>query len=117
MVVSIALLFATVKHGIIAVAFGRAGVALAVVLFSVIVNKIIVEYKIREFLSDMVGPFLLALLMAVCIFPLVFLPWNNLVILIAQVLLGPVVYFGAAKLLKIKELAIVEDMVRSRLKK
>ena len=117
MIVSISLLFATVKHGIIAVAFGRVGVALAVVLFTVIVNRIIVKYRIREFLSDLLGPFLLALLMAVCIYPLVYLPWSNLVILIVQVLLGATVYLGAAKLFRIKELTVVEEMVRSKFRK
>ena len=117
MVVSIVLLFATVKHGIIAVALGRVGVALAVVLFTVVVNKIIVKYKVREFLSDMIGPFLLSLLMALCIYPMVLLPWNNLLILVMQVLVGAALYLGVARLLKIKELKVVEDLIRSKLAK
>lgn len=117
MVFTIPLLFFFVNYGIEAVAISRVLVNILMIVYSMILNKIIMNYRISEFFSDMLKPFGVGAFVFICTYPLIFLNVDSVYILISQIFAGLLSYLSCMKILKIAEMHEMVSMVLERIKK
>ena len=117
MAFTIPLLFFFVNYGIEAVAFSRVLVNIILIVYSMILNRIIMGYRVSEFISDMLKPFLVGAIVFICIYPLTYLNIDSVYILILQLLIGVTSYYICMKILKIEEMHEMMEMVLGRIKK
>ena len=111
------LLFVFINFGIIGVALSRVILNILLIFFSMFINRRIMEYRYRELVKDMFNPFCLGLLIFVSMYPLIFLPLNFTIILIAQIIVGLTLYAISIKMLKIKEMEELKAMVMAKVRK
>ena len=104
----------------IAMFFGIEAMALAVMATAIlndllyrIAGRIALKYSIKDQIIDIIPCLLLTLVMACLVYPIQFVIVNNWLLLLCQVLLGIVVYFGVAFLTKNKELEAAIVMLKS----
>lgn len=114
MICTLPLLFFFVNWGIAAVAWARVLVNVILICYSMYINRKIMDYKLVELLVDMKKPLLVGLLIFACTYPIIFLPFNDIVLLIAQIIIGVIVYLFCLKTLHIQEM---EELVSLVLKK
>lgn len=111
---TILLLIFFVGYGIVAVAFSRVLVALIMIFFSIIVNSYMMNYSIREFLSDIIKPFVMSSIMVLCIYPILFLKISDWQILCIQVTLGLLIYGLFTRFIKNDEIDQVINLIRHK---
>jgi len=116
MVITLPLLFLFVSHGIEAVACARVLVNVFMVVYSMFLNKKIMNYGYLEFLRDMMKPLAIGLLVALCIYPLAYLQINCGMVLALQGVVGVSIYFLCMKVMKIEEMEEITSIVLKRLK-
>lgn len=116
MVLTVSLLFAFIKYGINVVASLKVLVALLMILFTLVLNKILFSFPINEFFKDIMKPAILTLIMCVLIYPLVFLPISPLIIVLLQVIIGGGIYFLLLKIFNVKEFFYIKDIILQRIK-
>lgn len=114
MVFTITFLFAFIQYGINAVAFSRIIVALLMILYTLLLNKILFNFPISEFFKDIAKPVLLTLLMCLVIYPLILLHISPLFIVLLQIITGAGTYVLLLKIFKIKEYSYIKNMVLRR---
>ena len=114
MLVSIIVLLVFVRYGIYAVAWSRVLVAMIMVVYTIIVNYYIIDYKFSELICDIYKPILLSAIMLIIIYPFNYLHWAPLLILIVQISLGVVIYIIGAKIFKINEFDEIFNFVFAR---
>ena len=116
MIFTLPLLFFFVNYGIEAVACSRVLVNVLLVAVSLIMNRIIMDYRFTEFLSDMSKPFLVGTVVFISTYSLTYLPVGNIIIFLLQMLLGGFVYVASMKALKIEEMEEIIRLVTSKIK-
>ena len=102
------------RYGIYAVAWSRVLVAMIMVVYTIIVNYYIIDYKFSELICDIYKPILLSAIMLIIIYPFNYLHWAPLLILIVQISLGVVIYIIGAKIFKINEFDEIFNLVFAR---
>ncbi len=117
MVLTLPLLFLIVDFGIIAVALARVAVNATLVVYSMIINKYVLNYTFSEFLSDMIRPLLLGLLVFAMLYPVNFIPIDMRLILIIQFVIGGVIYLLCVKIMRIKEIMELISLVIAKVKR
>lgn len=116
MIFTLVLLFWLVGYGIEAVAMSRVLVNALLVIYSIIMNKIIMNYGFREFLSDMSKPAIFGSIIFICIYPIIYLPFHPGIILVFQLLSGLVAFFVCLKIMNIEEMQEITNIVLKKVK-
>lgn len=104
MVTTIIALLCLIDYGIIAVAFARLLVNILLVIITLIINKIIIGYGFFDFLMDIYKPLIVGGIVFLCLYPLSMLSISPWIILMAQFVIGALIYFFCIYLFKIEEL-------------
>ncbi len=98
-VIGLCFLFSTMWFGVMAMAYS---LLLRCALGQIIncwPNKKLLDYNYLTQLKDILPSIVLALVMGLCVLPVSFLPINNILILLIQVLLGAIVYVTSSILI------------------
>lgn len=117
LILTVTLLLLTLSHGITAIAGARVLVAFFMIAFTIIVNKILINYHFKDFLADYYKPLLCSVIMCLCIYPLLFINLPNVLVLILQCMVGVVVYISLLKLFKINEFEYIRQLIFSKFTK
>lgn len=109
---------------LIAMRLGVFAIAASLLVYDVIAqmlnsspNKKLLNYSYTEQLKDILPHIGLSLLMAIIVYPISFIGWNDIITLCAQVLIGSSVYIGGSVLFKMDSFQYVLDMVRKFIKR
>jgi O-antigen/teichoic acid export membrane protein len=81
-------------------------------IINILPNRRIFSYSYREQAADFFVPVLLALPMGLVVYCISLIPTNNIVILILQVLIGGLLYFGLAKLTRQESLTFLIEVLQ-----
>lgn len=120
-IIGVALLFAAIPFGVIAIAYSL----LASVIFSTIVsctpNRKLIFYGYREQLKDIIQPLIYCVIMVMVVIPIQMLHIPQVAVLLLQILVGSVVYILASAINKnssyiylYAKLKIIKNKVISR---
>ena len=111
-------LVVAVRYSVMAVALSMPLYAAFAAIVNMSPNKKLLNYSISEQLKDQLPAILLSLLMALCIYPLLYLPVKSeFVIMLAQCVVGTLVYIAASLLFKVEQYKYIIDMVKSYTKR
>ena len=97
-------ILSSIKISVIAVAISMVLNNFVEMLIDVLPNKKVINYSYSEQLKDIVPTFILAVIMALCIFPISFLHLNPILEIILDLIIGAFVYLGGAYLLGLQSL-------------
>ena len=116
--VFLCILVAAVHHSVMAVALTMPLYALFAAIVNMYPNKKLLNYSIHEQIKDQMPATLLSLLMAICIIPISYLEINNeFIILLIQLFVGTVLYFGGSILFKVEQFYYIKSTIVNLLKK
>lgn len=108
----IAVLIVTVPMGLIPMMVGSCISTVVSLFINAYPNKKLINYSYIEQVKDMLPSFLLAIVMFVIVLSVQLLNLNMWLTIIIQIILGVVIYFGIAKLLKFECLDYVLNMLK-----
>ena len=97
-------ILSSIRISVIAVAISMVLNNFVEMLIDVLPNKKVINYSYSEQLKDIVPTFILAVIMALCIFPISFLHLNPILEIILDLIIGAFVYLGGAYLLGLQSL-------------
>ncbi len=116
-VIELGTLAAVMWISVDAIAVSMAVLATAFIFVNAFPNKKLIGYSIKEQVLDILPALGAALTMAVCVYLLgVLLPIGDLPLLIVQVVVGAALYIGLSVLIKSKELTLVLNVIKGKLK-
>ena len=115
MFLTILFLFCFIGYGIVAIAVARFTINVFLLMYTMIVNKYVMGYKIKEFFADFIPPLIICILMFVCMYFLLLLKMNDMVTGALQVLLGGAVYILCLKFLRIREIEDLKLFIKVKL--
>lgn len=116
-VVGMILLFSTMWFGVMAMAYSMLVSSIFSQLINAGPNKKLLDYGYLAQIKDMLPSIFLSLVMGVCIYPIKFIPVNNFVILMVQVILGAAIYVVGSKMLKLESFDYILNIVKPVLKR
>ena len=116
MILTIAALFLLIDYGIIAVVLARTLVNFMLLIYTIIIGKWKMNYGFYEVLRDMVKPLFLSSILLCCIFPIIYIPIPQFLILFIQIVVGVTIYILATKFFKVKEIDEIRDLFFSKIK-
>lgn len=117
MVVTLISLYLAIDYGILAVVLGRTMVNLFLLLYTMLYNRFIMHYGFRQAIKDIFKPLIVGLLVFAGAYLVLYIPADNIILLILQVIVGFVMYGICYKLFKIKEIEELTSMLYSKVKK
>ena len=99
-IIGIIVLLITMKYGIYAMAIGQVVTSFTSTFINSYPNKKLLNYSYIEQIKDILPSLLLSIFMGICIYFIKFIFINKILILLFQIILGIIIYFSLAKLLK-----------------
>ena len=112
-IIGIIILVVVMRYGVMAIAFSLIVFSVLSCFVNAFPNRSLLGYSYKEQLEDMIPSFLKALFMGLCIYPILFLEWGNLLTLIVQVLLGAIVYILVSFLFKDESFLYILEYVKT----
>lgn len=100
-IVGIVILIITIPMGLYAMAFGQIIAGIISSFINAFPNKKLLNYSYIEQIHDLCPIIFISLIMGVLIYPILYLPFGNLQIILLQCIIGVVVYFLLAYIFKI----------------
>lgn len=115
-VVNCVILLTTMWVGVIAIAIGVALGEIIGYVINAIPNKKLIGYGVLSQIKDMGPNLILSVIMGLAIYPMLYLPIANCLILILQILVGMLIYIGGAKLTHNEAFEYLIDSIKPRVK-
>lgn len=100
------------KCGILTIVGLRVLISFIMVIISSAINERLIDYKISEWMHDVLPSILLSIIMGVAVYLVQLIGLSNVLTLILQILSGTVIYFGLASLLKFNSMLIVMNYIK-----
>ncbi len=116
-VIDVVLLLISIRFGVIAIAISLLISSFTSQIINSWPNKKLIDYGYLEQLKDMAPSILLAVVMGLVILPLNFVEGPLLLLTLAQILIGAVIYIVGAKVLKFEMFDYILGIVRERVGK
>ncbi len=110
--VAIVVLIITVGLGVKAMAYGLIPLAIFDSIVDIIPNKKLIDYGLREQLSDILPIALISMLMGVCVYAMSWLPLGDTPMLLVKITVGIVSYIGLSVLFKIDSFGYVWGVLK-----
>ena len=102
------------RFGIIAMIYGQIlNSLIAYYLYSYHIGKILNYSLINQF-KDMINPFIISLIMGVCVFAIRFFIDNQLTLLVVQILTGIIIYLGVLYIINLKSILRVVKILKGK---
>ena len=101
----------TLKMGTFAIAVGLVITGIISTFINSYPNRKLLHYAYIEQLGDILPPFLLSLLMAVCIIPIEYLGFHKIITLVLQIVIGVLVYLTGSIITKPKGFIFIRTFI------
>lgn len=111
-VIGIIVLVATIPFGVYIMALGQVVVAILSTFINAFPNRRLLNYQYKEQIKDVLPALLISLVMFAVVFPMNYLNINIYLLLLIQILIGIVVYFGLAYIFKLESLDYLIKMIK-----
>lgn len=111
-ILGLIVLVMTIPLGPLAIAAGLIVTGILSTFINSFPNRKLLDYKYIEQLKDIFPSFGLALFMGVCAYCISFFKMPDLIIVIVQIVVGAALYIGSSKILKLKVLEYLYEMVK-----
>ena len=111
-ILGIIVLIITLPYGVYMMALGQVGVAIVSTFINSFPNRLLLNYSYKEQIKDILPALLISLVMFAIVYPLKYLSINIYLLLLIQILLGVIVYFGLAILFKLESLNYLINMLK-----
>lgn len=115
--VGLILILSSMKFGVMAMAYTSLALSFISQIINTWPNRRLLNYGYLEQLKDILPGILLAVFMGAAVSFLKYLPLNNILILLLQVVSGAVIYIGGSAVLKIESFQYILEMVKPLLSK
>jgi len=112
-VLSLIILFITIRWGVKAIAIGTAVASLAATFINAYPNRKIIGYAYAEQIKDIFPSMVLALFVGTVVWPLSFAGLAEIPLMLLQVSIGFATYFAIAKLFRLEALSYCTEVVRT----
>lgn len=116
-ILGILVLLSTVWFGVKVMTYGMLLDSFASQLINSYPNKKLLNYGYREQIKDILPSILIALFMAICVYPIQWINLPKICILTIEVLVGTVIYALLAKVFKVREFETMMSLIRNRTSK
>ena len=116
-ILSMIILILTLTHGLYAMMIGKCLSSIVNFFLDSWQNKKFLNYSCFDQLKDIFPAFLLSLTMCVVVLLIGMLNFNTLILLILQIIIGIILYFGLAKIFKVESLNYLLDTIRGFMNK
>lgn len=116
-ILGIIAVIATVKYGVLWVAFSGAIVAILGSLINAFPNKKLMNYSYFEQLKDLASSAILTLVMSIPVYLVNFLLISDIIKLCIQILLGVTIYIGVSWIFRVESFTYMLDILRKYLKR
>ncbi len=116
-VVGLMILFSTMWFGVMAMAYSLLLSSLLSMIINAYPNKKLLEYSFLEQMKDILPGILLAVFMGVCVYFVQWLPLNDWLTLLIQVILGALIYIGGSKLFQLEAFSYIVSVAKGYLHK
>lgn len=119
-ILGVAIMFCTLPFGIYWFTFGGVITGLLSTVINAFPNIEYLDYSIAEQWKDIFPSFILSIVMGAIVYPIQFLPINNLFILFIQIIVGVIIYVGASVVFRLECFYYLKntilDMIRGKKK-
>ncbi len=116
-VVGLMILFSTMWFGVMAMAYSLPLSTLLCMIINAYPNKKLLKYSFLEQMKDILPGILLAVFMGVCVYFVQWLPLNDWLTLLIQVILGALIYIGGSKLFQLEAFSYIVSVAKGYLHK
>ena len=116
-VVGLMILFSTMWFGVMAMAYSLPLSTLLCMIINAYPNKKLLKYSFLEQMKDILPGILLAVFMGVCVYFVQWLPLNDWLTLLIQVILGALIYIGGSKLFQLEAFSYIISVAKGYLHK
>lgn len=96
--IGIVLLIISIQYGVVGIALSLVITDLISTMINIFPNRTILKYGYRKQFLDIVSSSIISIGMGIVIFPIKFLPFSPIVILIIQIVLGVMIYWFLSKI-------------------
>ncbi len=110
-IISVSLLFLTLKHGVVMIAVGQAVAYFLFQVINAIPNKKLLDYSFAEQFKDISPIILAAFLMGCIVYFVGFIPFTPFWVLILQFVVGGFTYISFSYYLKLDSLSYIKNLV------
>lgn len=111
-VVGLVVLCLTINISVMAMAYSLLVTNVLSQIINTWPNRKLLGYSYFEQMKDILPAILLAVLMGICVYWLKYLEWNELPILLLQIIAGGAIYIAGSRLLKLESYQYIKDLLR-----
>lgn len=115
--IGLCILFVVLRKGVMAIALSLLVYTLVAQIINSFPNKKLLNYSYAEQMKDILPYICLSLIMGLVVYPVSFLRLAPILILLIQVVLGVIIYWGSSKIFRIDMYVYIEDTIVQYLKK
>lgn len=116
-VFGIAVLALTLHSGVLAMTIGQVIVSLISAFISAFPNRKLINYKHGEMLKDLIPSLILSIIMSVIVYSIKFININQYVIILMQIIIGVIIYFGLAYMFKLESFNYLLKILKRKIKR
>ncbi len=116
-VIGLFALIVTLPFGVLQMAIGQVLVAILSTFINSFPNRKLLNYNYFEQVKDLFPSLIISIIMFIIVYSFNFINLNMYILLIIQILVGVIIYFGLAYILKLESLNYMIEILRSFLKK
>ena len=116
-VIGLFALIVTLPFGVLQMAIGQVLVAILSTFINAFPNRKLLNYNYFEQIKDLFPSLIISIIMFIIVYSFNFINLNMYILLIIQILVGVIIYFGLAYIFKLESLNYMIEILKSFLKK
>lgn len=116
-VIGLIVLIVTLPFGVLQMAIGQVLVAILSTFINAFPNRKLLNYNYFEQIKDLFPSLIISIIMFIIVYSFNFINLNMYILLIIQILVGVIIYFGLAYIFKLESLNYMIEILKSFLKK
>lgn len=110
--ISIVILLLSMRFGVVAIAISSLAYSVIATMFNAAPNRKLLGYSYFEQAKDILPCFALALLMGAAIYPIALISMPTILTLLAQMVVGAIIYVGLSAILKLEPFYYIFNTIR-----
>lgn len=116
-IIGLIVLIVTLPFGVLQMAIGQVLVAILSTFINAFPNRKLLNYNYFEQIKDLFPTLIISIIMFIIVYSFNFINLNMYILLIIQILVGVIIYFGLAYIFKLESLNYMIEILKSFLKK
>lgn len=116
-IIGLIVLIVTLPFGVLQMAIGQVLVAILSTFINAFPNRKLLNYNYLEQIKDLFPTLIISIIMFIIVYSFNFINLNMYILLIIQILVGVIIYFGLAYIFKLESLNYMIEILKSFLKK